>query len=64
MFDKSTGHSTATSLANYAIEQAYSFTMIDPSLLQMHVCCSAAYAALYDFTTPSVRHSLLLTFIT
>ena len=64
VFDKSTGHSTATSLANYAIEQAYSFTMIDPSLLQMHVCCSAAYAALYDFTTPSVRHSLLLTFIT
>jgi hypothetical protein len=63
VFDKSTGHSTATSLANYAVEQAYAFTTIDPSLLQMHVRCSAAYAALYDFTTPSVRCSCLLSFI-
>ena len=63
VFDKSTGHSTATSLANYAVEQAYAFTTIDPSLLQMHVRCSAAYAALYDFTTPSVSRSHLLSFI-
>ena len=63
VFDKSTGHSTATSLANYAVEQAYAYTTIDPSLLQMHVRCSAAYAALYDFTTPSVSCSCLLSFI-
>ena len=63
VFDKSTGHSTATSLANYAVEQAYAFTTIDASLLQMHVRCSAAYAALYDFTTPSVCHTLLLSFL-
>ena len=63
VFDKSTGRGTATSLANYAVEQAYAFTTINPSLMQMHVRCSAAYAALYDFTTPSVSHSLLLSVV-
>ena len=63
VFDKSSDHSTVASLAHYGADQAYAFTMIDPSLMQMHICCSAAYAALYDFTSPSLCLSPLLSFI-